>query len=64
MKKRLFIQPAPGRLVRHHRTMRHLPADKPSSVPAMTYYYRRIACGDAIEVDPPKPKLKTKTTKG
>jgi hypothetical protein len=45
----MFVQPAPGRLVRDPVSKRELPKAG-GEVPETSYWLRRLACGDVLEV--------------
>ena len=48
----MFVRPAEGRKVRRPRTLTLLP-ESGAEVPADSFWLRRLAHGDVVEVDPP-----------
>ncbi len=54
--ERLYVKPAPGRLVRHPRTMRPLPEEGADVTSERGYFHRMIRTGDVVVVPrPAKP---------
>ena len=47
---RLFVKPAPGRLVRHPRTMRPLPEEGADVTSERGYFHRMLRTGDVVLV--------------
>jgi hypothetical protein len=56
---RLFVRPAPGRLIRHPVTMRPLRDEGEDVTSARFYFHRMIRAGDVIVV--PRPAKPEKT---
>jgi len=53
---RLFVKPAPGRLVRHPRTMRPIPGEGADVTSERGYFHRMIRAGDVVVV--PRPGMR------
>jgi len=62
MSEKLFIKPAPGRKVRDPITTHPL-ADKGEKKPRNTYWLRRIAEGDVIDLESAKKQPQKKAAK-
>jgi hypothetical protein len=56
---KIHIKPAPGKVVIDPETRKSLAADG-DTVTSSTYWLRRVADGDVIQLDAPSPKPKTK----
>jgi hypothetical protein len=52
---RLFVKPAPGRLVRHPRTFRPLPPEGADVTSERFYFHRMIRAGDCVVIPRPRP---------
>jgi hypothetical protein len=57
MSQRLFVKPAPGRLVRHPETMRPLRAEGEDVTSARAYFARRLRDGDVVLATPPEERV-------
>jgi hypothetical protein len=58
--ERLFVKPAPGRLVRHPVSMRPLRAEGEGVVGFRGYWHRMITAGDVVVIE--RPQRKTEET--
>ena len=59
---RLFVKPAPGRLLRHPGTFRPIPAEGQDVTGERGYFHRMIRAGDAVVAPrPPRKPRKTET---
>ena len=58
---RLYVKPAPGRLVRHPRTMRPIPEEGADVTSERGYFHRMIRAGDVIVVPRPARRRREET---
>ena len=57
--ERLFVKPAPGRLVRHPRTFRPIPEEGADVTSERGYFHRMIRAGDVVRI--PRPQRQRPT---
>jgi hypothetical protein len=55
-RERLFVKPAPNRLIRHPRTMRPLPPEGADVTAERGYFHRMLRTGDVVLAPQPTRK--------